>query len=67
MKSKFLIEMIFIAGAVLLQAWLFMLGIHFAHSMWWESIPTIGYGASVVVVTLIRASMTRWDVSPNKS
>ena len=49
----------FFTQAVLLplQAWYVMLAVGIAHRDWWPQVPVIGYGYSVLLVTLLGAAL----------
>jgi hypothetical protein len=41
-----------------LAGWWFMLGVGVIHHEWWPAVPTVGYWWSIVIVYLLRASLS---------
>lgn len=55
-KENAIIRLIVATIVALLCGWLFMLAVGIAHHDWVPALPPIGYGTSVLILTLLRAA-----------
>lgn len=47
-----MIVVLAIVAGILYDAWVFMISVGIVHAEWLPMLPTIGFGASVAIVTL---------------